>query len=541
MNEFNNLSREQLLKIINHLTSEAEKKNKIITNQQAELEKQAIMLSAREERILQLEAEMRDINVQLQHYIEEYENKRQQLNKAIVEKFCSNNETLPKEAEAINEVEAINEAEQIVPKEKKKRKSSYDTITEDLKTMYNSIVIVDYDFENEVQKSKAKLFGKDETYKIEITPVSFEIVKFERLKYKDKDHIYQKTVDDVFPHSLLTASLAANIIEMKYNLGIPLYRYANYMNSLGLALSPQNLSDYVMRTMKLLEPLYNELEKALVSTKFKVLHGDETTLKVIEIEKEHCFMFVYTTSFWDHAVYIYKFSQTRKTDNTKELLKNYEGYFECDGYPGYDDLPNQKDSNIKIQRCWVHVRRHFFDCIKTLPKSKVKSSPAYNVVKKIDEMFAFEAKMREKKYTRVQIKEARNSEEYQQIIKELDKMILSIECGSNNYLRKAVNNYKNDKHELYTFLEDGYVDICNNLAERTVKPFVIARKNFLFCKTHNGAEVTGKMFSIVQTAKANGLKSELYMKYVIENINKTDISNLLPWSSSLPENLKIDI
>ena len=126
-------------------------------------------------------------------------------------------------------------------------------------------------------------------------------------------------------------------------------------------------------------------------------------------------------------------------------------------------------------------------------------------------------------------------------IKELDDYILNIEETKNTLLIKAINYYKNMREELYTFLEDGHIDISNNLAERTVKPFVIARKNFLFCKTADGAIATGKAFSIVQTARANGLNVELYLKYAIESIDKVPIEDLLPWSKNLPDNLKIII
>ena len=106
-------------------------------------------------------------------------------------------------------------------------------------------------------------------------------------------------------------------------------------------------------------------------------------------------------------------------------------------------------------------------------------------------------------------------------------------------MEKAINHYFNDKKELYTFKESGYVDISNNLAERTVKPFVIFRKSFMFCKTKEGAETTSKAFSIVQTARANGVIVELYLKYVLENIAKKPIEELLPWSDKLPSNIKI--
>lgn len=250
-------------------------------------------------------------------------------------------------------------------------------------------------------------------------------------------------------------------------------------------------------------------------------------------------MFVYTTSFWDNAVYIYKFSETRKIDNTVELLKNFNGYYECDGYPGYDVLPDRILEKIKIQRSWTNMRRYFNDCLKSISQSKRENSPAYNVVNKINEMFKYESMMREKEYTKVQIETYRNGEEYQKTIKELDELIMKIDYGSNSLLKKAVEHYKNDKDELYTFLENGYIDISNNLAERTVKPFVIARKKFMFCKTSDGADVTSKLFSIIQTARANGLKTELYIKYVIDNIGRKDINTLLPWSENIKKKFMI--
>lgn len=508
--DIDNLSNEELKALVEKLMQENKNKDK---------------------RIAILEAEKRDLNIKFEEVIAKYENKLQANKKIIADRFGKKTEKLSQEFKVINEVEAL---------EPKKRKAPTERFIEELKELQNEVIIFDYDFDgNGIDRANVKPFGVDESYKIEITPMAISVVKIERPKYKDKEHIYQALSNDPYPNSPLTPSLAANIIEMKYNLGIPLYRYAKYMNSYGINVSPQDLSNYVMRTMDKLEPLYNEFEKALVNTPYKVIHGDETPLEVIDSKKDKCYMFVYTTSFWDNVVYIYKFSETRKIDNTVTLLNNYSGYYECDGYPGYDALPDNVVGNIKIQRCWVHIRRYFYDCLKSISENKRKKSPAYNVVKKIDEMFNYEAMMREKHFTRDEIKEYRNGEDYQKTIKELDGMILAIDYGSNSYLKKAVNHYINDKDELYTFLEDGYIDISNNLAERTVKPFVIARKNFMFCKTADGATATGKLFSIVQTAKANGIKSELYLKYVIENIDKEAINNLLPWSKEIKEKLSI--
>ena len=115
--------------------------------------------------------------------------------------------------------------------------------------------------------------------------------------------------------------------------------------------------------------------------------------------------------------------------------------------------------------------------------------------------------------------------------------LMSINYPNSNLTDSLFIFFSKDKNKkvLYT-----YLDISNNLAERVVKPFVIARKSFLFCKTVDGALTTGKLFSIVQTARANGLKSEEYLTYVISNINKKDINDLLPWSNKLPKELLIN-
>ena len=157
----------------------------------------------------------------------------------------------------------------------------------------------------------------------------------------------------------------------------------------------------------------------------------------------------------------------------------------------------------------------------------------------MSKLFKKEAQFKENNLSASKIKEERNKEDYLKIIKELDDYILAIKCDNNELLSKAVKYYLNHKDELYTFLECGYVDISNNLAERVVKVFVIARKSFLFCKTADGATTTGKLFSLVQTARANGLKSEQYIAYVISNINKKDINDLSPWSDKLPKELLI--
>lgn len=543
MDNYNNLSKEELIALItkqNKLLDDTNKelrdtnkelasKNKELARNKKELTRQEKLLSIKHAELEKLQVENRKLNLRIEELIAKYEDKLLASKKFQVEQFIPSSEKLIEEDLIINELEVI--------QEKKVRKAPTENFINDLKKLYEKEEIIDYDFKG-IDISNIKPFGIDESYKIEYKPAKFEVVKVVRKKYKDKDKIYQALSDDPFPHSPLTPSLAANLIEMKFNLGIPFHRYSNYLISHGLNISDVNIYNYAKRTLDLLEPLYSELLNNLLHNEFNVIHADETPLKVIGSKKDKCYMFVYTTSFWEKPIYIYDFNDSRSTKNLKELLSDYKGYLVCDGYTGYDCLTKQ---GITIQRCMVHARRYFNDVLKVLDNEKERTkSPAYKVLNLMSKLFKYEDNFKKNSLTASQIVKQRNSSAYQSVIKDLNNYIDSINIDNNELLSKAVNYYNNNKKELYTYLDYGYLDISNNLAERVVKPFVIARKSFLFCKTADGATTTGKLFSIVQTARANGLKSEEYLTYVISNINKKDINDLLPWSNKLPKELLIN-
>ena len=532
---YNDMSKEELIALLKKQEKQLidkdqdiKKKDDVIKSKDDVIKKKDDVIRYRERKIEKLEAEKKELNLRIEELIAKYEDKLLDSKKFQVEKFMPSSEIIKDEDRVINEIEAI--------KQKKTRKAPTACFIEDLKSLCKEEILIDYDFTG-IDTSNIKPFGTDETYKIEMKPVSFEVVKIVKKKYKDKDKIYEAVNDDPFTHSPLTPSLAANIIEMKFNLGIPFYRYSTYLQANGLNISEADICNYASRTMDLLNPLYDKLIKSLVQTPYKVIHADETPLVVIDSKKSKCYMFVYTTSFWDNPIYIYDFNETRTTDKLSEILTDeFKGYLVCDGYVGYDHFAKE---GIKVARCWTHLRRKFYDCVKVLPESKQKSSSAYKAVELIDVLFKYERDFRKRKLTASDILKERNSKNYKDAIKNIDKYINSLDVKSGSSLEKAVKYYLYNKKEFYTFLKNGYVDISNNLAERVVKPFVIARKSFMFCKTIDGALITGKLFSIIQTARANGLKSEQYLKYVIENINKKDIDDLLPWSNALPKDLLI--
>lgn len=484
--------------------------------------------------IEQLRVENRSLSEQVNDLIIKYEVKNETNKKIIADTYLPKSERLS--PVLINELE-----ETINNKEKKERRTPYKNIVEDLKKIgVDNIITADYDFDsNNVDRSKVKPFGKDECYKIEVEPVNIKVNKIERLKYKDKDNIYEALSDDIFPHSPLTPSLAAHIITVKYVLGVPFYRYSNYLNTLNINVSDVDICNWASKAIKLIEPVYDEIINKLVTSDIKVIHIDETTLKVIDSDKSKCYMFAYTSSVWDTPLIAYDFSNDRTIDHTKNILKGYEGYIVTDGYSAYNTLTNE---GITIQRCLTHARRKFMDVLKVLSDDEIKASPAYKIVQTMSKLYRYEAKFKEKKYTPSKIKEERNKPYYKEIIDKLDKLVDDQKGCTSESLKTAVNYYLNQRDELFTYLDYGYLPIDNNRIERdAIKAFVINRKNFLFCKSADGAVNTAKIFTIVQTARANGLKVEQYLKYLISNINKQPLDKLLPWSTSLPIDVRITI
>ena len=513
-------------------TKELDKAKIEIDDKTKELNKAKEEINNKTKELEQAQLKIRALNEEVNRLVKEYEAKKEVANKLIVEKFMPSSEKLNKNI-IINELEKITS-------EPVRRNSPYKQIVNDLKKLQNiEEIVIDYDFKaNGLDRNKVKPFGEDESYKLEVKPIEFKAVKVTRKKYKDKENIYEPLSDDIFPHSPLTASLASNIITMKYQLGIPFYRYANYLNTKGIAISDTDIGNWAAKAIERLDPLYELLKKKLFNTSINVIHIDETPIKIIDEKKNKCYMFAYASTVWDSPILIYDFNSTRKCGRTAEFLKDYKGYIEVDGYSGYNMLKKQ---GIKVAKCMAHSRRMFNDVIKQLKTlEEIKTSPALEVIKIMAKLYKHEARFKKDNLTPSQIYKERNSDYYLKVIEELDLKINSIDISISNLMKKAVNYYKNQRNELFTYLESGYLPIDNNRIERdAIKVFVICRKNFLFCKNANGAEKTAKIFSIVQTARANGLKVEEYLKYLIENIDKVELEKLLPWHKDLPDELRI--
>ena len=340
---------------------------------------------------------------------------------------------------------------------------------------------------------------------------------------------------NIIPGSFATPEAIAHIMTQKFVMGSPLYRQEQEMNRKGIHLSRQTMSNWILKaTEDYLTPVYEQLHKELLSR--DVLHADETTLQVLhepgKKPQTDSYMWLYRTSGdTNKPIVLYEYQPGRGAKHPKEFLAGYKGYLHTDGYAGYHDL----GEDITVVGCWAHARRKFDEAAKSLPKGKAKGSSASQGLTYCNLLFGIEQEIADK------TAEQRYEERLKQAKPVLDAMFAwanSRTAAPKSALGKAFTYLKEQWPYLTNYLKDGRLEISNNRAERSIKPFVIDRKNFLFANTPKGASGSAVMFSLIQTAIENGLDPYKYLTWLLRKAKDTDLTDehtiqtLLPWNAS---------
>ena len=340
----------------------------------------------------------------------------------------------------------------------------------------------------------------------------------------------------IIPGSFATAEAIAHIMTQKFVMGAPIYRQGQDLNRQGISLSRQTMSNWILKASEIyLAPVYEQLYKELLTR--DVLHADETTLQVLhepgKKPQSDSYMWLYRTSGdTERAVVLYEYQPGRGAKHPKAFLEGYKGYLHTDGYAGYHDL----GENVTLVGCWAHARRKFDEAMKSLSKSQAKGSSAYQGLAYCDLLFAIEKGLAEKNATI----EERYKERLEQAKPVLDAMFAwanSRTAAPKSPLGKALTYLKNQWPYLTNYLKDGRLELSNNRAERSIKPFVIDRKNFLFANTPKGAAGSAVIFSLIQTAIENGLEPYKYLTWLMKTAKDADLSqgdtirSLLPWNA----------
>ena len=317
-------------------------------------------------------------------------------------------------------------------------------------------------------------------------------------------------------------------------MGIPLYRQEQEWNRCGINLTRQTMSNWLIKaTFDWLEPIYDVLKEILCT--HKVLHVDETSLQVLrEPDKppeSKSYMWLYRTSGdTNNPIVLYEYQPDRKAEHPKLFLKNFTGYLHTDGYDGYHDLSD----TVKVVGCFAHSRRKFDEAMKGMPKKDQADSLAM-IGKRFDKLFLLE---RDFSDLTAEERLQKRRELSKPVFDELYRWLNSLNPPPKTGLTAAVVYMRNQREYLERYLEDGGLEISNNRAERSIKPFVIGRKNWLFANTPRGAKASAILYSIIETAKENCINPYEYLTYIFKNAPNWDILHnpdfldlLMPWNA----------
>lgn len=373
---------------------------------------------------------------------------------------------------------------------------------------------------------------------LKLIPAKATIVEHVRYTYAcrhcEQNAISVPMIGATVPPPIIKGSFAspeavAHIMTQKFVMGVPLYRQEQDWKRQGILLSRQTMSNWLIRvTEDWLEPVYDALKARLLS--HGVLHADETTLQVLrepgKAAQSKSYMWMYRTSGDSGTpTVLYEYQPSRKQEHPKRFLDGWGGFLHADGYAGYHNLPTE----IMVVGCWAHARRKFDEALKATSKQDQPGSGALIGKRYCDKLFAIEQQILD---LSPEDRLLKRREQAQPVLDEFWAWMKSQERYlTKNAFGRAVHYTLGQWKYLERYLLDGRLEISNNRAERSIKPFVIDRKNFLFANTPRGARSSAVMFSIIETAKENDLNPFDYLVQLFRTLlsgSTSDLSELLP-------------
>ncbi|MCI5884034.1 MAG: IS66 family transposase [Eubacterium sp.] len=336
-------------------------------------------------------------------------------------------------------------------------------------------------------------------------------------------------------HGMASAGTIAWVMYQKFCNSLPFYRQEKDWKQYGVAITRATMANWVIRNAdEFFRPMYDYFQRKLLERKF--LMADETTLQVLHEEGRRAqtksYMWLFRTGEdGEYPIILYHYSKTRAGDNAVNFLEGFKGYLMCDGYSGYNKVPDARRT-----ACYAHIRRYLTDAI---PKGKQLdyTQPSVQGMMYINQLFHAEDVIKAKHKSFDAIKKARLEKEKPVIdgfLSWLDKQTPI--RGSR--LDKAVTYIQNRRPFLETYLKDGRCSFSNNLSENAIRPFTVGRKNWLFCDTPNGADASAITYTMVEMAKANGVNVYHYLTYLLEKLpndrmSDEELESMAPWNETV--------
>lgn len=337
----------------------------------------------------------------------------------------------------------------------------------------------------------------------------------------------------IVPYSFVSAGLAAYIIDMKYNYGLPFYRLAKRFDAIEMYISRATLCNWAMLVAEKCELLYEQM--LLYIKQYEVIQMDETTVQVLKEDgraaESKSYMWVMRGGEADKKLTLFHYSPTRKSTIPLQLLEGFNGFLQTDGYEGYSKAVNEY--NLVHVGCLAHIRRKFYAAVKANKKSKTAAKALFYISK----IYNKEKELRAEKLTPDEFVKKRK-ENVIPILNEFKKWLdeKNIYVLPGGDAGEAVQYALGQWDVFINYLESAELTPDNNIIENAIRPFVIGRKNWLFSNTPRGAKASAVLYSLVESAKDNNLEVYNYLRYLFTKLpyaeNANDLQSLLPCNLS---------
>jgi transposase len=385
------------------------------------------------------------------------------------------------------------------------------------------------------------VIGQDTSEQLDYVPATVRVLKHIQLKYGcpccDQSIKTASKPVQLLPKSNASPSLLAHIVTAKYVDGVPLYRQEAQFERLGVPVPRVTSARWMIQLgIDKLVPLINLLNDHCVAQ--SIIHLDETPVQVLKGDKpahsDH-YMWVRCAGPPEQRIVLFDYDASRSSAVPKRLLSDYHGAILTDGYEGYGAVA--REQTLLHAGCWAHVRRKFDEARKVASQADIERNRSEEMLALIRELYAVERTLKEHDATDAERLTARQHKSAPIIARIKDWIDTQRpQIVPQSLLGKAISYTHHQWPKLVVFLSQGYIALDNNRAENAIRPFVIGRKNWLFCDTVAGAQASANLYSLIETAKANGLEPHAYLARVFADLpaaqTLTDIEKLLPFKQT---------
>jgi transposase len=398
--------------------------------------------------------------------------------------------------------------------------------------------------------TRLRKLGEDVTRTLETIPRQWKVIETVREKFtcRDCEKISQPPAPfHVIARGWAGASLLAMILFEKFGQHQPLNRQAERYALEGVPISLSTMADAVGSSCAALDPVLRLVEAHVLAA--ERLHGDDTTVPVLakgKTDTGRCWVYVRDDKPFGGTsppAAMFYYSRDRKGEHPQTHLAGYAGLFQADAFDGYRQLylPNRTPGPILEAGCWVHARRPFFAMAdldenarrRAAGKKVIALSPiAIEVVRRIDALFEIERPINgkiagERRVARQELSKPLVEELHLYISEQRAKL------SRGHDLAKAIDYILKRWTAFTLFLDDGRVCLSNNAAERALRGIALGRKSWLFCGSDRGGQRAAAMYSLIVTAKMNGVDPQVWLADVLARIATHPahrLDELLPWN-----------